>query len=316
VKQSALRCTYTPKHVQHKSEPILDTANLLLNMGCSSASIESLLVKEKLRTQPLRPQLNIFLQARSGSLKTTILEEIGHAYNVTPYSYVTYPAMIGSIDRTTGRVITGLAWEARRKPLLLDEFRTGERGDAGAIDVLLGVTETGHYKRRIALTSETFREEDGDLYYSVRDGEIEVQTRFPCIIATMRNLDMSRSDRIRALIQRCIPIKYDLPDEVVDAALNGSLIFRLGQYSPPKQVVINGRDYARIMRVTQEIRQADSSHKFREVYSRAVGDLCRIFAILGKHDVELYRLVCYLKAGQDIRTAIDSAEEGEVKEAF
>jgi hypothetical protein len=283
--------------------------NLLLNMACSSTGIETLLVKEKFRTQQFRSQLNIILQAGSGKLKSTILEEIGRFYGVTPYSYVTYAAMIGSINRTTGQVIPGLVWETRKKPLLLDEFRTGERGDTGAMDVLLGTAESGHYKRRIALASETIEEKDGPLYYRVRNGEIEVQTRFACIIATMKNLDMSRSDRIRALQQRCIPIKYDLPNKVVDAALQGSPIFRLQKYDPPKEVVINRKDYDKIIQAASEIRDTHEASKFNEAYARSIGDLCRIFAVIGRHDFELYRLVCFLKAGYSIEDAKEQAKE-------
>jgi hypothetical protein len=294
-------------YVQHKPEPVLATMNRLLNITCSSKNIGTLLVRERFKTQQFRSQLNIILQSTSGTLKTTILEGIGGCYDVTPYSYATYAAMIGSINRTTGQVIPGLVWEARKKPLLLDEFRTGERGDAGSIDVLLGVTESGHYKRRIALASETIEEKDGPLYYRVRNGEIEVQTRFPCIIATMKNLDMSRSDTIRALIQRCIPIKYDLPNEVLDAALQGSPIYRLQKYDPPNQVVINRKDYDKIIQVGREIRDTESN--FKVAYLRSIGDLCRIFAVIGRHDFELYRLVCFLKAGYSIEVAMEKAKE-------
>jgi hypothetical protein len=282
--------------------------NQCLNVTCSSTDIETLLVKEKYKTQQIRSQLNIILQSKPGMLKTTILEEIGRCYKVTPYSYATYAAMIGSINRTTGQVIPGLVWETRKKPLLLDEFRTGERGDAGAIDVLLGVTESGHYKRRIALASETVEEKDGPLYYRIKGGEIEVQTRFACIISTMKNLDMSRSDRIRALVQRCIPLKYDLPKEVVDAALQGSPIYHPQKYNPPKMVIINRKDYDKIIQVASEIR--DSESKFNEAYSRSIGDLCRIFAVIGRHDLQFYRLVCFLKAEYSVEVAMEKAKEG------
>jgi hypothetical protein len=302
-----LRRTHRRVCVQHKSQPILDTINRILNIACATVNIESILVKERLKTQSIRPQLHIILQSSPGALKTTILEEIGRVFNVTPYSYATYAAMIGSIDRTTGRVIPGVVWETRRKPLLLDEFRTGERGDAGSIDVLLGVLESGHYKRKIAVRSFPFEDRDRSLFYRIRDGEIEVQTRFPCIIATMKNLDMSRSEKTQALIQRCIRIIYNLPDNVVDAVLQGSRLYYPKSLKVPSHVVISRRDYEKIIQIASEIRS--SCPRFKEVHARAVGDLCRIFAVLGKHDTRLYRLVCYLKAGYPIEKAIELAEE-------
>jgi len=281
--------------------------NRILNVSCATANIETLTVKEQLKTQQFRPQLHVFLQSKPGALKTTILEEIGHTHGVTPYSYATYAAMIGSTDRTTGQFIPGLAWETRRKPLLLDEFRTGERGDAGATDVLLGVLESGHYKRKIALSTGYLEEKDGLLFYRAQNGEIEVQTRFPCIIATMKNLEKNRSEKISALVQRCIPIRYDLPDEVVDAVLQGSTLYRHQKLNPPRTAFINRRDYGRIIAIAQEARS--ESRTFRESYARTVGDLCRIFAVLGHHDPQLYRLVCYLKAGYYIDKAIELTEE-------
>jgi hypothetical protein len=302
-----LRRTYRGVCVQRKSQPILDIINRILNISCATAGIERLLVKEQFKTQEFRPQLHGLLQSRPGGLKTTYLEEIGRAYNVTPYSYATYAAMIGSIDRMTGRFIPGLVWETRRKPLLLDEFRTGERGDAGAIDVLLGVLESGHYKRKIAVPSALIQERDDPFFYRVENGEIEVQTRFPCIIATMKNLDMARSEKVRALVQRCIPIRYDLPNEVVDAALQGSTLYHAHKYAPQTDVVINRRDYRKIIELARKIRYCEPG--FKEVYTRSVGDLCRIYAVLGYHDMRLYRIVSYLKAGYHIEKAIELAEE-------
>jgi hypothetical protein len=293
-------------YVHHKSEAILDTINRILNISCASANVRTLQVKEDFKTQPLRPQLHVLLQSRPGALKTTILEEIGRAYNATPYSYATYAAMIGSVDRATGQVIPGIVWETRNKPLLLDEFRTGERGDAGAIDVLLGVLETGHYKRKIAVLSQMVEEKDGALFYRFKDGEIEVQTRFPCIMATMKNLEMSRSDKVRALITRCVPIRYELPDEMLDAALQGSRLYHSDKYNVPQDYVIRRRDYKTIIRAARDIRC--EYPRFKENYTRAVGDLCRIFTVLGHHDKELYRLACYLKAGCHIEDAIRLAK--------
>ena len=155
----------------------------------------------------MRPQLHCILQSGPGSLKSTVFQEIAVRNNVTPYSYVTLPAMIGTIDPVSGDLISGLVWQTRKKPLLLDEFRTGERGDTGSIDVLLGVLESGLYKRKVGQRTRLFSEEDGDLYYRAQDGEIEVKTRFPCIIATMKNLDKARSEKYQALVQRGVPIQ-------------------------------------------------------------------------------------------------------------
>lgn len=259
-------------------------------------------MREQYRDQPIRAQLHLLLQGGPGSLKSTILEEVGAKHNVTPYSYVTYAAMIGTIDQITGDLIPGLVWQTRKKPLLLDEFRTGERGDTGSIDVLLGVLESGRYKRKVGQRTRPFNEEDEDLFYRVKDGEIEVKTRFPCIIATMKNLDKSRSEKYDALAQRCIPIRFSFTPEELDGIMQGKSFYTTQKYDVPGRIVISRQDYRLILGITRDFRS--SNPDFQQVYARAVGDLCRITAILGFIDVPLCRLVCFLKAGYRIEHAL------------
>ena len=210
--------------------------------------------------------------------------------------------MIGSIDPMTGDLIPGLVWQTRRKPLLLDEFRTGERGDTGSIDVLLGALETGLYKRKVAQRTQVFSEEDGDLYYRVKDGEIEVKTRFSCIIATMKNLDKARSEKYRALAQRCIPIRFTLQPEDLDNILNGKTFYHYHKYDTPRCPVITSAQYKQILRVAKNVRSKNPA--FYSEYARAVGDLCRITAVLGHIDLDLLHLVCWLKAGFPLEQAL------------
>jgi hypothetical protein len=84
--------------------------------------------------------------------------------------------MISTIEPNSKALIPGLLSQCRRKPLLLDEFKTGERGDTAAVDVLLGVMEQGYYKRKIGLLSHPYNEPDGQLFYRAENGEIEVRT--------------------------------------------------------------------------------------------------------------------------------------------
>jgi hypothetical protein len=210
--------------------------------------------------------------------------------------------MIGSIDAITGEPIQGLVWQTRNKPLLLDEFRTGERGDTGSIDVLLGVLETGLYKRKVSQRTHPFDDQDGDLYYRVKDGEIEVKTRFPCIIATMKDLDKVRSDKFRALAQRCIILKFTLTPDELDGILQGQPFYTYKTYDVDDETTISKRDYQHILDVTKKFRANHSS--FQSVYARAVGDLCRMTAVLGDIDEKLCLLVCHLKLGYRVGQAL------------
>lgn len=311
MRRTSLRRTPPRGGVQHNplqhKEEVTHATNRLVNISTSSSKIDQLTIKQRYRDQRLRPQLHIILQGSPGSLKSTILEEIGAKHNVTPYSYVTYAAMIGTIDPTTGDLIPGLVWQARRKPLLLDEFRTGERGDTGSIDVLLGVLESGLYKRKVGQRTRPFSEDDGDLYYRAADGEIEVKTSFPCIIATMKRLDKARSEKYQALTQRCIPIKFTLEPKELDDILQGKPFYKYQEYSPAAAVEITRSEYSRLYAIAKTFR--DKHPHFLPMFARTVGDLCRITAVLGEIDAALCRLVCGLKFGYGIDQALTLLEK-------
>ena len=293
--------------IQNKPRPVPTAINQLINITCASAQIDTLIVREQYRNQPMRPQLHLLLQSAPGLLKSTILEEVGAKHAVTPYSYVTYAAMIGTIDPISGDLIPGLVWQTRKKPLLLDEFRTGERGDTGSIDVLLGVLESGRYKRKVGQRTRPFNEEEGDLFYRVKDGEIEVKTRFPCIIATMKNLDKSQSVKYEALTQRCIPIRFAFTPNELDEIMQGKRFYEYRKYDAGDKVTISRHDYNHILEIAKKFRF--SSPNFQQIFARAVGDLCRITAVLDFIDLPLCQLVCYLKSGYKIEQALHLVEK-------
>ncbi|MFC1506515.1 hypothetical protein ACFLQ6_05520 [Thermoproteota archaeon] len=310
MQRTILRRTHPQGGVQHKPLHVTNAINRLINISCASVKIESLTIKQKHRDLNLRPQLHIILQSGPGSLKSTILEEIGVKHNVTSYSYVSYAAMIGTIDPSTGDSLPGLVWMTRNKPLLLDEFKTGERGDTGSLDVLLGVLESGRYKRKVGQRTRPFNKEDGELYYRVKDGEIEVKTRFPCIIATMKNLDMSRSIKYPALTQRCIPIRFNLSENEIDDILQGKQFYKHQEFKVKNEVTISRKDYDKILEIARKIRS--NNPDFQNVYARAVGDICRITAILGKIDLQLTLLVCYMKFGYKIDQALHLVDKEKI----
>jgi len=315
LKGTALRCTSPKRHVHHKSHKptyitnssTLEIISILVGIACATSRIEGLAFKQSTRTQSIRPQLHLILRSEPGSFKSTILEAVGKKFGVTPYSNVTHPAMIGTIDQLTGTPLPGLVWQTRNKPLFLDEFKTGERGDSAAVDVLLGVMEGGHYKRKIGLRSQDYNEEDGSLFYRVHNGEIEVRTRFSAIIATMKNWDMARSGKYEALTQRCIPVRYGLDNGTIDAVLDGAEVYRHHEYDPPREVTIGRRDFLRMRQLAKNIREENED--LRPVYTRAVGDLCRILGATNRFDPDLFRLVCYLKAGSSLEQALRLSQE-------
>ncbi len=274
-------------------------------MAAASAKIHTLEVQQGKNLQLHRAQLNLILRSEPGSFKSTILREVGQRYNVLPYSNVTYAAMIGTIDQNSKELIPGLVWQCRKRPLLLDEFKTGERGDTAAVDVLLGVMEQGYYKRKIGLLSHPCSDLDDQLFYRAENGEIEVKTQLSAIIATMKNWDMARSGKYAALTQRCVPIRYALEDSAVDSVLDGVSVFRHYRFSPKPHVRIARKEFLTIREVAAKVRENPPAGKdFRPVYARAIGDICRIFAVTRRFDARLFRIVCYLKAGLSLDKAL------------
>jgi hypothetical protein len=174
-----LRCTWPPRyHVQHKSS--LEISSFILSTVGASSRIRSLTVHQPKKTVNLRPQLHAILRSKPGQFKSTILEAIGAIYKVRPFSEITFPSAIGTVSQGTGKLLLGLVWLNRNNLLLVDEFKTGERGDQAAVDVLLGTMETGYYKRKIGISTPYCFEqdiEDPSLTYRVQDGTFEVQTR-------------------------------------------------------------------------------------------------------------------------------------------
>ena len=105
----------------------------------------------------------------------------------------------------------------------------------------------------------------------------------------------------------CIPIRYNLDNDSIDAVLDGKLTPYIPfKFTPPKRACIRREHYARIRELAAKIRDTNSA--FREVYPRAIGDLCRICAITGKIDSWLMKLVCNLKAGHSLEEALTKVE--------
>jgi len=302
-----LRCTYPRGHVHHKLG--LEILSLLLSIVGASSRVRSLVVAQPHKLQPMRPQLHTIVRSSPGQFKSTILDEIGRKFGISVSSNVTFPAMIGTVDQ--GKLVHGLVWTSRKKPMLLDEFRTGERGDSLAVDALLGTMESGHYKRKIGLQTPYYFEQDSEdpsLFYKVENGEFEVQTRFSAIIATMKNWDKARGGKYAALTQRCIPIPYRLDDDTIDAVLDGKVSpYTNFEFNPPEHGKVCQKDYKRIRELAAGVR--DSTSRFRAAYTRAIGDLCRVRAVIGRVDPELFLLICYLKAGLPLEQALRSSKE-------
>ena len=274
----------------------LQLVNLLLNIAAHSVKIKRLVVEEPNSKHWLRPTLHIFLSAPFGHGKSTLLRQLTEAYEAVLLTHVTVPGLIGSIDRSSKMIIPAAAWEARNKLLILDEYTSTRPSQVGVI--LLQLLEDQSYSRKIALYSADHEEIDGDLCFRVKNGNIELKTRFSCIIATMKNPRKAREYSFKALLSRTVPLRYNLSKKELDEILDGKPLFRLMQFQTSDETNIELEDYEHIREVISETYEGlkEKRAKLDEIYLRAVGDCCRIFAVLGYHDDKLYRKIFELKA--------------------
>jgi hypothetical protein len=94
----------------------------LVNLAANSTKMKKLTIKEPFREFSLRPQIHLFISAPFGQMKSTILDQIAKLYSAKIYTHLTFPSLVGSIDRSTKQVIPAAAWECRNKIMVLDEF--------------------------------------------------------------------------------------------------------------------------------------------------------------------------------------------------
>jgi hypothetical protein len=265
-------------------EQLLNYTSLLLNISCRSASIKCLEVARKDGSyRPERPQLNLFIDAPYGQFKTTTFREVERHYESTILTDVTFPKLVGSYDVEQKRIVPSALWTYRNKTLIFDEFFF----QSGIINALLQLTESGLYHRAIARSMITPTNEiDEDLYFKATvDGEISVKTRFNAVIGTMHDILRNPHVTYDALISRCVPIYYRLSNEDIKQVIAGQTLFKkiIFQNEPLGHIEWRDIEYFEGL--------LDSADVDSKLYARTLGDLCRIYNILGEHNENLYQFV-------------------------
>lgn len=279
------------EYVQGSKE--LELLRKLINIAANSVGIKTLVVKEPLRDFRLRPQLHLLISSPFGGFKSTLLSEILSAYPGKIFTHLTFPALIGSIDRSTKQIIPAAAWECRNKLMLLDEYTSTRAGLVS--EALLQLLENQYYSRKIATYSADLIEEDEDLYFKVKSGNIEVKTRFSAIFATMKNIEKARECTFRALLSRTIPIRYEMSLDEINQVLDGKLIFKPEKYNVSSETIIEAEDYLYIRNVINQEIKKQKLNKVERILARVIGDCCRVFAVLGRHEDSLYKDILTLK---------------------
>ena len=281
-----------------------EAISFLINFALDSLKLKTLEVEKrpegkKRLTEPLRPQIHILLQSKKGSFKSTILRQIGKDREMPVFTDVTFPSLVGSIDKETKQILPAGAWLCRNNTLLIDEWADNFERKA-VINALLQLTEGGEYARSISRFSMPSEENDSDLFFKVKNGQIRVKTKFSLILATMHNLLRSSNDETQALISRAIPYSFQLSQEELDSIVSGNPLLILKPKKKVKEnVKIKYADFKRLLEI---------SHGAKEtIFSRTFGDLCRCFAIYGWNDA-YFNFIIELKNHAETQAEIGKAQ--------
>ena len=260
----------------------------LINLAIASSKIKKITIEEEARDFDGRTNLNIFLYGSIGATKSVLLNEISEKIKCpSPFTDLTYPALIGTIDNRTTQLLIGACWECKNSLLLLDEYNLGKR-NKDDIRALLQLIEGGKYKKKMASFSAPAEEKDEDLFYSYKEGTFHIKTRFSLILATMKYPYYSQSPEVQALVSRCIAIPYYPTKEDLINIAKGYPIFSYKDLTPKKlNITVNKKDYTKILNFV--VKQTEEFN-----FLRVLNDCVRIFAILGKHDEKLYKIIIKL----------------------
>ena len=111
----------------------------------------------------------------------------------------------------------------------------------------------------------------------------------------MKNIGKSREYTFKALLSRTVPVRYQMSKREIDEVLDGKSLFTKTDYNVEPTATIKTEDYKHIREVLDSAVKSSKLKGIEQIYARTVGDCCRIYAILGEHDDELYRNVLNLK---------------------
>ncbi len=255
-----------------------------VNISLACSKLKEIIVEQENGEYPLRTNLNLFLYGQIGSTKSTLLKQISeHTGAKKPFTDLSFPALIGSVDGQTRQLIVGASWECRNSILLLDEYDFTKR-KKDDMRALLQLIEGGSYSRKLASFSAPVEEKDEDLSYLFKDGTFNITTRFSLILATMKYPYRSQSMEVQALASRsvCLPF-YPSSDELYKLG-QGYSLFNFVDKTPKKLIhKIKKKDWEKLLKMCQTTKSPN--------FLRMAGDCARVFVVEGKHREDLYKII-------------------------
>lgn len=285
--------------------------NYFVNLAIASAKIKKIIIQQEHGVFSLRPQLHLIISGDKSSFKSTVLNQVAKHFDTSPYTDISMPSLIGSVDKQTREFVEGAGWQSRNGVLILDEHEfTNSKGyPKDIVNVLLQLTEGEQkYKRKTSIAPlRAINKKDGDLYCKANKGTIEVKTNFTLMIGTMSHLNF-RNAKLDALKSRCLPIVWKPEPKVLLNVMSGLPIFSYENLLCEDTVFINKHrnkgktalQFVECVNINLETYQkiktfVEANIKDYSLYPRIVGDCCRIYAITKCIDLGLFLKVLDLK---------------------
>lgn len=263
----------------------------LLNIAISTSKIKHLFVRGIERTA----QLHCIIYGDIGTAKSTMLYKIGQNIDMTPIVSMSKANLYGTVDKQTGILNPPTVWDCRNSCLLVDEFgfNTHNYNELEVINALLPILVYPRIHKRLGFRVNDIEEKDGDLFLRAKNGKLECKTRFVFIATTMTNINILDSSSNKAILSRCLPIPhYPSYEDLYKYSGDELTFFEYEPYKVREDIKINDSDYDYLRRFAREnVRKPYN-------YLRTLNDLCKVFAVLRKHDESLYTLICTLRAGE------------------
>ncbi len=255
-----------------------------VNIALASSKIKNIIIKQEMGDFRMRPNINLFVYGQISSTKSTLLGQIcKQTASKKPFTDMTFPALIGSVDSMTRQLLVGASWECRNSLLLLDEFDFSKR-DKSDVRALLQLIEGGEYNKKMASFSNPSEEIDEDLYYRFKNGEFNIKTRFSLILASMKYPYKSQSPEVIALCSRSIVLPfYPNKEEVLKIAQGHSIFNYIDKTPKILNHVVKRKDWDYILAYA-------SKHEPQHLL-RVCGDMARVFVVEGKHRKDLYDII-------------------------
>lgn len=263
-----------------------DQISKLINIVLASRKIKSL----KLPHKEIRPFIHTIIFGRIGSTKSSILYNISNVLKVPVVTGLTKANLYGIVDKD-GDVIPPTIWDCAGSFLFIDEYHIsgGDRVAKELLNSLLSVMEHPSYDKKVSFKARPFNEGDDSLFCKIEKGRLKVKTRFGLFMNTMLPITASDIIEVQALCSRCMCIPIYPTQQDLEKVADGFHLYVYKDIKIKKENVIIKKKMYDVIKAF--VKSADIKN---ENYLRKIGDLCRVYAVLGKIDEDVFNLILSL----------------------